>query len=274
MLNLPPELNNSQVAQRVLTQQYQTALRLGLPLPTFADTGFRVFSQTDEDGLLHYLFSVIGTSYKTCIDLACGAPMGSNTTNLICNQGWHGLLIDADESLLAQSRQFYTRHPDTWVYPPKILSAWVTLDNVNNLFRQVGMAGEIDLLCLDIDGVDYWLWQAIDAVMPRVVLVEYLNIWGPDRAVTVPYRPNFNRMDTHPDFFGASLPAFVKLGRAKGYRLVGCNRYGFNAFFVRNDLAQDLLPEVSAEGCLSHPMARDGRLNRLPKVLNLPWVDV
>ena len=137
-----------------------------------------------------------------------------------------------------------------------------------------GVEGEIDLFSLDIDGIDYWIWNAVSVIQPRVVLVEYQDIWGPERAVTVPYKPDFNRFDVHPDFYGASLPAFVKLGHAKGYRLVGVNRYGFNAFFVRKGIGEDVLPEIPVADCFSHPKVIQGMKKRLPAVENLAWQEV
>ena len=105
-------------------------------------------------------------------------------------------------------------------------------------------------------------------------MVEYLNFWSEDHSVTVPYKQKFNRFDVHPDYFGASLSAFVKLAHEKGYRLIGCNRYGFNAFFVRNGVGEDLLPEVSPDQCLQHPQAQYGRKTRLPEVINYEWIEV
>ena len=85
-------------------------------------------------------------------------------------------------------------------------------------------------------GWDYWIWEALTVVTPRIVVLEYQDILGPDRAWTVPYSDTFtasaySMTGCMPDFAGASLAAFVKLGHAKGYRLVGVNRLGFNAFF-------------------------------------------
>ena len=73
---------------------------------------------------------------------------------------------------------------------------------------------------------------------------------------------------------GASLPAFVKLGKKKGYRLVGCQGYGFNAFFVRNDVGQDIFTEVPAERCFSHPFASWAHDELLPMVKNREWQQV
>jgi hypothetical protein len=90
-----------------------------------------------------------------------------------------------------------------------------------------------------------------------VVVVEYAGIWTAAHAVTIPYDPAF-RLDTSrkPYYCGASLPAFVALGRAKGYRLIGQESVGINAFFLRNDVGADLFPEVSAATCLGIPRPR------------------
>ncbi len=264
----------SQVSQTQLFFHYQLLRSLKLPLPKFEDTGFRVYSQNDEDGLLLYLFSLIGTTNKVCVDVGSGSPYGANTTNLICNWGWTGLLIEGDENAVKQAKHFFESHKDTWICPPKVINAWVTAENINDLLQENGFLGEVDLLCLDLDGIDYWIWKSLHIVQPRVVVVEYMNIWDSDHSVTVPYTPDFNRFDTHPDFFGASLSAFVKLGREKDYRLVGCNRYGFNAFFVRSDIGEDVFPEIPPDRCLEHPFAKNGNKMRLPQVINYEWVEV
>lgn len=264
------EQYNSQVAQRQLFFHYQHIKKQGLPLPKFQDTGFRVYSQADEDGLLLYIFSLIGFTNKLCVDMAFGSPHGANTSNLICNWGFYGLLIEAG----CVPTRFFEPHKDTCIFPPKVINAWITAENVNNLCLENGINGEIDFLSLDMDGVDYWVWKKLTAISPRVVVVEYLDILGHERAITVPYKPDFNRFDIHKDFFGASLLAFTKLARQKGYRLVGVNSYGYNAFFVKNGTCEDLLPEVEVSSCFNHPKVKDGIIKRYPAVENLPWVDV
>jgi glycosyltransferase involved in cell wall biosynthesis len=265
---------SSKVAQMQLWLQYRQMRHQPEALPTFGDTGFKVYSQADEDGLLLYIFALIGTTNKHCIDIAAGHPIGANSTNLIVNWGWHGLLVEGNPDLVAASQQFYAKNPNTFIFPPQVVNAWVTAEGINGLIAQRGFEGEIDLLSLDIDGIDYWLLDSLTVVKPRVIMVEYQDILGGDRALTVPYKADFNRFDTHPDFYGASLTAFVKLAAKKGYRLVGCNQYGYNAFFVANGLGDDLLPEVSVQSCLTHPKVLQGQKERLPAVKNLPWVEV
>lgn len=265
--------HNSQLIQRNLYFQYRDILARG-GQPCFQDAGFREYSQSDEDGLLLYLFSLIGFSNRLVLDIASGAPLGGNTTNLIVNWGFHALLLEGNSRLVEEARLFYKRNLDTGMFPPLVRQAWITAENINQLVSKEGFSGEIDLFSLDVDGVDYWLWESLEVVSPRVVMVEYQNLFYPDEAVTVPYSQDFNRFSTHPDFFGASLAAFVKLAHRKGYRLVGSNRYGFNAFFVRNDVVCSNLPEVSLDSCLNHPMVLAAREERRSAVQGLPWETV
>jgi hypothetical protein len=113
-------------------------------------------------------------------------------------------------------------------------------------------------------------------VNPRVVVLEYSNVLGPERSWTVPYSDHFvarARSTTNgvPTYCGASLRAFTNLGREKGYRLVGANRLGFNAFFLRNDVGVDHFAEVGVETCFSHPKTADNIRAAFPRVEAMPW---
>lgn len=266
----------SREIQMLLALQYRQLQHLGAALPSLQEVGFRVYSESDEDGILHYIFSLIGATSRTLVDLGAAKLQGSNTANLLINHGWVGLLIDGNEGNVKELQGLYAASVDTSPYPPRCLHAWITAENINELLTANGIAGEIDLLAIDLDGVDYWIWKAIDVITPRVVVIEYQCIWGAERSVTVPYRPDFKA--TYDGRYGiynsASLAAFVKLGRAKGYRLIGCQRYGYNAFFVRDDIPREVLPEVSSQQCFSHPFPRWAIETLLPKVKDMEWVDV
>ncbi len=246
------------------------------PLSEF---GFSSYSQTDEDGILLYLFSILGVSTRTAVEIAAGDGLECNTANLVLNHGWHALLVDGNAEKVARGKRFFAVAKRTRIYPPQFVQAWVTREGVNSLLTENGFTGEVDLLSLDLDGVDYWIWEALTAVTPSVVVVEYQDILGPDRSWTVPYADDFSSAsypmsDGMPNFAGAALRAFVKLGHRKGYRLVGVNRYGFNAFFVRADLGTDILPEANIKECFSHPKSIEGMRTRFPLVADLPWVEV
>lgn len=264
---------NSQINQRQLFLHYQFLSNAKLPLPRFSDTGFRVFSQNDEDGLLIYIFSLIGFTNKLLLDVAFASPMGSNCTNLLCNWGFYGLLLEANPSGIASSRNFFSSYPDTTIFPPKIEHAWVTAENINQIIWDNNISGEIDLFSLDIDGIDYWLWKSLTVVQPRVIIVEASAFIDREYSITVPYQPDFDRHKIHEDYFGASIPAFIKLAKEKGYRLVACNRFGFNLFFVRNDLGNAVLPEITVDDCYyfePQPL-KQRRAERFAAIRNLPW---
>ena len=131
------------------------------------------------------------------------------------------------------------------------------------------------MLSIDIDGMDYWVWKAIEAISPRVVVAECNNLWEPEAAVTIPYDPNF--VSDAPEYYaGASLAALNKLAREKGYRLIGANRYGFNAFFLRNDIdeAQKYFPEVTPAECQTHPYCVYARTVKKEKIAHRKWTNI
>jgi len=251
-------LKKDAISQIQLKLTYMKLAEAGNNLPNFSEIGFKVFSQADEDGILLYIFSIIGTKNKKCVEVCAGNGIECNSANLIINHGWSGLLIDGQEALIKQGQDFYCKHSNTHIYPPKLVHSWITRENVNKVIKDNGYEGEIDLLSIDMDGVDYWIWDSIEIINPRVVVLEYQDIVGPEKALTVPYKDNFNAHDYPetlgtPNFSGASLRAFVKLAKKKGYRLVGCNRYGYNAFFIREDIGEDKLPEIPIVECFKHP---------------------
>lgn len=245
--------------QILMALRYQELLRAKIPLPAFTDVEFRNHSQNGEDGILHFVFSLIGTTDRRCVEICAGDGMQCNTANLIINHNFQGLLVDGSKKNVEKARSFYASHPDTFAFfAPKVVQAWITRDSVNDLVQAHGFGGEIDLLSLDIDGNDYHVWEALDAINPRVVILEYDNAWGPDDSLTMRYDPNYVIRHEEPGLphNGASLAAFVSLGRRKGYRLVGCQFRCFNAIFLRNDVGADIFPEVSVAACLTHPLSR------------------
>ncbi|WP_149112721.1 hypothetical protein [Limnoglobus roseus] len=255
--------------QILLAEKYKELLRTKAPLPRFDEVGFRTFSQFDEDGILLYIFSLIGTTNRRAVEACAGVGFECNAANLIVNHGWDGMLIDGSADNCRVSTQFYTSRSDTQISPPKIIHTWIEPDTIDWAITVNGFKGEIDLLTIDLDGIDYWIWKNITSISPRVVVVEYQPWWKADEPYTVKNIPGYwypNFAETKPAYVGCSLGAYVKLAREKGYRLVGCNRNQLNAFFVRNDIAPDILPEVSAESCLTSRRVTESRDHYRPHV--------
>lgn len=247
---------STQIGQRQLFHYYQDGKQKD-NLPKLKDTGFRVFSQFEEDGILLFIFSVIGMDNKTFIEIGSDDGINSNSANLVFNFGWHGLFIDGNKHSIERGRKFYGKYPHPWAYPPKFACRLVNRENINQIIQEAGFSGEIGLLSIDIDGNDYWIWDAIDVVRPQVVIIETHNEFGFEDIV-VPYDPDYFYPGKHPIYHGASPIAMTKLAKQKGYRLVGANELGFNFIFIKNGIAEEFIPEVGVESVLQHPSAIEG----------------
>lgn len=206
---------------------------------------FQVYSQWGEDGILQFLLQHIEIENNIFVEFGVESYLESNTRFLLINNNWSGLVIDGSQKHIS----FIKSDPIYWRHNLKADCAFVTKDNINKLLKENGVVGDIGLLSVDIDGNDYWVWREIEAISPRIVIIEYNSRFGPDKAVTVPYHEGFVRRQAHHSmiYFGASLRALVNLGKKKGYSFVGCNKHGVNAFFVRSDVLQEPLREVTLE---------------------------
>jgi hypothetical protein len=239
----------TQIQQVQLYHYYNDCKKRG-ELPDFNTTGFKVFSQFEEDGKLLYIFSLLGMEHKTFVDIGSNDGVNSNCANLLIHFGWRGLFIDGDKTVIERGRRFYSRYPDPWNYKPKFLCRKVSVSNINTLLEQQGFIGEIDLLSIDLDSFDYYIWKALDVITPKVVIIEIELSLGLSEKV-LPYN------ESEPSKNAASAKAMNQLAREKGYRLVGANQYGHNMIFVHNNYGTDLLPEVAVESILTHPYATE-----------------
>ena len=196
---------------------------------------FRGLSQHEEDGITIALFDRIGVDTRRFVEIGAGVN-GGNSGFLAKECGWTGLMLEIEPERAARLRSRFSP-------AVRVVDVQVTRENVNEIVSANGLAGDIDLLSIDIDSIDYWVWEELSVCRPRVVIVEYNPLFGTERAVTIPYDPHFNRREfdvPRAAYYGASLQALAKLGARKGYRLALLEPRGVNAFFVREDLAHDL----------------------------------
>ncbi len=248
---------NIRVEQIQLVDMYRQALR-SRQFPVFKETGFRLFSQFEEDGLLLYLFALIGFTNRTFIEFGSDDGVNSNSANLYYNHDFTGLFMDGNEQALSRGKYFFEKYSNPASKTPIFKKAMITAENINDLIKEAGFEGEIGLLSIDIDGNDYWVWKAIDVVSPQVVIIETHNEFGM-HDIIVPYDPDYMYPGKHPDYHGASPVAMTKLAKKKGYRLVGANALGFNFIYVREDLLADELPAVDVESLLQHPSNKEAQ---------------
>jgi hypothetical protein len=216
-----------------------------LPPTALPESEFRVFSQFGEDGIIQWLLRRVPIASRVFVEFGVQNYTESNTRFLLLNDHWRGLVLDGSPAHVAyiHSDPIYGR------YPLAAQCAFITRENINALISASGLAGDIGLLSVDIDGNDYWVWEAITVVSPRIVVCEYNGLFGPTRNVSIPYDPAFRRERAHHSlvYFGASLGALTRLATARGYSLVGCTSAGNNAFFVRNDVLGTIPVRTPAE---------------------------
>jgi hypothetical protein len=147
----------------------------------------------------------------------------------------------------------------------------VTRENINQVIEEAGFDGEVDLLSIDIDGNDYWIWNALECIQPRVVIIETHIEFGYHNII-VPYDSEYVYPGRHPDYHGASPVAMERLANRKGYRLVGANRFGFNTIYVRKDEGAGLIPTVSVESILWHRRNQE-RFKLFSAIEDFPYVE-
>ena len=206
------------------------------------DVEFRVYSQWGEDGIIAYLTSVIPIPNKMFVEFGVADYKESNTRYLLVDKNWKGLVLDSGKENIEkiQNDDIY------WRYGLTAKEAFITPENINELIGSAGYSGDIGLLSVDIDGMDYWVLQAIDVVKPRIIVCEFNPVFGYKDAVTILPDNNFTRFSAHYSgtYFGASVRALQKLAKDKGYTYVGMCSNACNAFFVRDDLTSYLPQEV------------------------------
>jgi len=241
------------------------------------DAGFRCYSQFEEDGIILYLLSCIGKKTRIVVEICCGTGSECMAANLIINHGYKGYLFDGDQKNVNAAISFFNNQKDCLLVKPTIKKEWITRGNVNDLLKNAGVSGEVDILSIDIDGNDYYIWEAISEIQPRICVFETHTIVPSNLAITIPYEDDFYAMDKgeiDSEFRSVSLLAMMKLSEKKGYTMVGSHKHGFNVFFVRDDLITDLLPTPSIDEIDNCEWTRIGRKTRWPKVQNHPWVKV
>lgn len=216
----------------------------GLSSSRLSDYEYRVFSQWGEDGIIQFLLNRIPIEQKTFVEFGVQDYQEANTRFLLMNNNWTGLVLDNSKEDIERLKS----NEVSWRYGLKAVDAFVTRENINRLIAENGLEGEIGLLSIDIDGNDYWVWEAIEVIDPVIVIVEYNHRFGSELSVTVPYDENFVRGKQYPViYFGASLKALCRLAQRKGYAFVGCNSNGVNAFFVRQNLLPAGLQALTSE---------------------------
>jgi hypothetical protein len=274
--------HHSEISTQLLGRSLSHHSKALPPKSSLRDAEFRVYSQWGDDGIIQYLIQHVPLPSETFVEFGVQDYNEANTRFLLVNDNWRGMIIDGSKEFMDAVR----RSDIYWRYDLTAVDAFITRDNINGLIRSAGLSGPIGILSVDIDGNDYWVWEAIDVVDPAIVIVEYNSVFGSKRAISVPYDPAFRRSVAHSSYlyWGCSLRALCSLAQRKGYVFVGCNSNGNNAYFVKTALAAQLKACGVDEGYVLSRFREsrdaDGRLDfkagpdRLAAIADMTVVDV
>jgi len=220
------------MSERLAAYKFYLELKLDRKkLGAVSGEGFQFTSMQDQDGIIQEIFKKIGTTNKTFIEFGAGDGLQNNTLALLTLYGWKGLWLEAVEgmaSMIEDRKKYYNN-------AHKLTSVFATLnkDNIDELLLSYECP-EPDLLSIDTDWNDYYLWEALENVKPRVIVIEYNSHIPRNVDIVVPYGHNTCSWNGS-SFYGASIDALIRMGKNKGYTLVGTNIGGSDAFFIRND---------------------------------------
>lgn len=235
------QISNGKVLSAI-NQQYKTTQILD----DITRAEFQVFSQWGDDGIIQFLVNYLDIENKTFVEFGVENYTECNTRFLLVNNNWRGLIIDGSLENInkVKSENIY------WQFDLTALHSFVTAENINSILTQYQFTGEVGLFHIDIDGNDYWIWNALDNISPVIMIVEYNSVFGYENPWTIPYNASFVRSKAHHSnlYYGTSLLSICELAQKRGYGFVGCNSNGNNAYFVRNDKLKDLKVKSIKEG--------------------------
>lgn len=242
---------------------------------------FTIFSQYGQDGIIAFILNKLGQliSNKYFIEIGVEDYRESNTRYLLMSKNWSGLAIDGDENCIHRFKASYFY----WKYDIKALHKFVTRENINQILSE-NLPKNLDrvgLLTIDIDGNDFYIFDAI-SVKADILVIEYNSLFGFDRAVVIPYNPNFRRYEINHTgaYFGASIKAIIKLAEQKGYYFLGININGNDAFFIDSkysDLFRNISPKIFQIKC-KFPSMKNRLVytseEAIKEIKDLPLVDL
>lgn len=238
----------------------------------FFSHAYKKTSQNKEDGILDYIFKEVGFTNKKGLELCCGSGIECNLTNLIHNHKLDCLYFDKSDKKIAKGENYWADKEHSPIY----INDFITFDNLQNYITGYGFDGDIDILSLDMDGIDYWIMRSLkEYLSPRVIVLEFQDILGAELCWTVPYKEKFSGWNKYakggPNYSGASLRAFVNL--LDNYNLVGIEEKGFNAFFIRKDVSHNIPVVKNLNLCFDYrsPEKIKKLHDRLDIVKDLDW---
>jgi len=192
---------------------------------------FSGFSQNGEDGILDVLRAQLRSGNRYFMEIGAADGIENNTAWLAITEKYDGIMIEGDAYRAERGRRMIAGSN----IGVECRNLFVTPD-VAARIASTALHNDPDVFSLDIDGNDYYVAQALfDAgLRPKILVVEYNSVFGPERSATIEYSENFDFTSAHPTqlYYGVSIAGWRACLSKRGYRFVTVERNGVNAFFV------------------------------------------
>jgi SAM-dependent methyltransferase len=234
---------------------------------TLTEYELRCFSQHGEDGVIAEILARIGSGERYFVEFGIESGREGNCVFLADVLGWSGLFLEPDEAGFDALSTKYDQNSRV-----ATINAAVTPDNIEQIFAQNGVPAQPSVLSIDVDGQDYWVWDALGRFRPRLVVIEYNASLPPGRRLTQPL--GYAAAWDGTEYFGASLDALSTLAGRKQYQLVHTDLAAINAFFVRDDLAAERFPPLEQIPRRHSPNYFLTGHRHLPDTLRRPYTDL
>jgi len=215
-------------------------------IKNLSDADYKVFSQTGEDGIIDYLLYSLNIKVPKFVEIGVGDYRESNTRYIFQKNCSKGLIIDKNKNL----EKKVSKIVKLWKGDLTIIETAVTSKNILHILNSNEFDNNLDVFSLDVDGIDYWILEALPEKLSKIFIIEYNPTFGPNLEITIPNLNDFDRKKYHYSSlcYGVSLQALVKLMNKKKYVFVGSNIACYNAFFVLESEVKKLnliLPDIN-----------------------------
>lgn len=182
----------------------------------------KIYSQFGEDGILLEILNRLKNKNldKWCVEF--GAKDGisySNTYNLIKHYNYNAVLIEGDKKYF---KKLSKNLPQKNIIK---INKFVNFSGPNNLDEILGstvIPENFDILSIDIDGCDFYIFESLIKYKPKIVCIEFNHL--------IPNSIEFVQKKDFKIKQGSSAKSLIKLAGKKDYKLVGSSFS--NLFFI------------------------------------------
>jgi hypothetical protein len=201
-------------------------------------------SQNGEDGIIDYLTQQVRNPNRYFVEIGASDGTENNSSWLAVVRRWRGLMVEGN-----RGKADYCRYiMGGLAIGVEVDSRFVTCETIADLSSRFAMS-DPDFFSIDIDGIDWHIASSLlkNGFRPKVFAVEYNSCFGPERSLTIPYKPDFNFSQAHSTqlYYGVAIQAWRGLLSGYGYQFVTVETNGVNAFFVRPDaMVMDMLTDI------------------------------